>query len=144
MSGRSGTQKRQRARRLGRAAEAIGALWLRLAGYRILARDFRVPVGEIDIVALRGTTLAFIEVKARADASGTSAADEVLSLRQRRRIARAAESFLKLHPHLADRAIRFDLIVFGKNGEWCRAGWCPRTWFGWRPRHVTAAWRTDD
>lgn len=136
MSARGGRPKRQRAQRLGRAAEAVSVLWLRLAGYSILARDFRVPVGEIDIVALRGRTLAFIEVKARAEAGGDGSADEVLSHRQRRRIARAAEAFLKLHPHLADRDMRFDLILFGN-----RAG---RWQTGWRPHHVTAAWRTDD
>lgn len=136
MPGRSSRPKRQQARRLGRVAEAISVLWLRLAGYRILARDFRVPVGEIDIVALRGGTLAFVEVKARADAGGADAVDEVLSRRQRRRIARAAEAFLKLHPQLADRDMRFDLILFGKRGGWC-------SW-GWRPHHLRGAWRTDD
>ena len=53
--------------RQGRRAEAWAVLWLRLKGYRILARNFRVPVGEIDVIAGRGRVLALVEVKARAD-----------------------------------------------------------------------------
>jgi Predicted endonuclease distantly related to archaeal Holliday junction resolvase len=59
--------ERQRAWRRGRKAESLALLALRLVGYRILARDHRTAPGEIDIIARRGTILAFIEVKARAD-----------------------------------------------------------------------------
>jgi putative endonuclease len=51
--------------RQGLRAETIAALFLRLKGYRILARRFTSPVGEIDLVARRGTSLVFVEVKAR-------------------------------------------------------------------------------
>ncbi len=51
--------------RKGRRAEALAALFLRLKGYRILARRVRTPVGEIDLVVRRGDTLVFVEVKAR-------------------------------------------------------------------------------
>ncbi len=47
-------------------AETRCALGLRLRGYRVLARRYKVPVGEVDIVARRGRTLVFVEVKARA------------------------------------------------------------------------------
>ena len=60
-------QRRRRAYGLGRRAEWMAAWWLRLKGYRILARDFRVAVGEIDLIARRGRTLALVEVKARPD-----------------------------------------------------------------------------
>lgn len=56
---------RRDAERRGRRAESLAALWLRLKGWRILARRARVPGGEVDIVARRGRTLAFVEVKAR-------------------------------------------------------------------------------
>ncbi|MEN8197523.1 MAG: YraN family protein [Pseudomonadota bacterium] len=80
-------EARRRAWRFGRRAEAA-ALWLlRLKGYRILARNVRLPVGELDVVARRGRLVAFIEVKARPDIGQAAAA---LSTRQRQRIRRAA------------------------------------------------------
>jgi putative endonuclease len=120
------TQKRQRAERRGRFAERL-ALWrLRLAGWQILARDWRSPVGEIDLVARRGRVLAVIEVKSRPD---TASAAEALSRRQRRRIARAAEAFLAARPDLADLELRFDVILVAPLRP---------------PRHWPAAWRTED
>lgn len=62
---RSGTLERQRAERRGRRAEKIAAWFLRAKGYAVLARRYKTPVGEIDLVARRGRTLAFVEVKAR-------------------------------------------------------------------------------
>ena len=120
------TRERQRAERRGRLAESL-ALWrLRLSGWRILARDWRSPVGEIDLVARRGRVLAVIEVKSRADAA---AAAEALTRRQRRRIARAAEAFLLAHPDLAALDLRFDVMLVA-----------PRR----RPRHLPDAWRAED
>lgn len=92
----------------GRYAEGLCVCQLRLCGWRILARRFRSPVGEIDIVARRGRMLAFIEVKARAD---TGAAAESLGARQRQRIWRAAEHFLKLRPEHAGAELRFDVML---------------------------------
>ena len=57
--------ERVRAERRGRLAEALCATWLRMKGYRIVARGVRTPVGELDIVARRGRVLAIVEVKAR-------------------------------------------------------------------------------
>src|SRR5437868_3430828 len=84
-----------RAWRRGRGAEGLAILALSLAGYRILARNLRNSLGEIDIVARRGRSIAFIEVKSRAD--WASAAEAILA-RQRRRIARAAAGFLASRP----------------------------------------------
>lgn len=117
--------ERRRAWRRGRWSEALCRSVLRLKGYRILASDFRVPVGEIDIVAQRGRTLAIVEVKARE--SLTEAADSI-SLRQRQRIGRAAAAFLALHPTLAGLVVRFDVMLVRP----------------WRfPYHLEAAWGTD-
>jgi len=80
---------RQRAERGGRRAETIAALWLRLKGWSILARRVRTPVGEIDLVARRGRTLAFVEVKARATAEQAGFALDYYRLR---RVAAAAEA----------------------------------------------------
>lgn len=79
---------RQRAERRGRGAERFAAIYLRLKGWRILARRARVPGGEVDIVARRGRTLAFVEVKAR---STVEAAEASLDLYRLRRVAVAAE-----------------------------------------------------
>ncbi|MBA2635229.1 MAG: YraN family protein [Sphingomonas sp.] len=80
--------KRQAAEKRGRGAETIAAMWLRLFGWRILARRARVHGGEVDIIARRGRILAFIEVKAR----GTDqAAAFALDRYRLRRVAVAAE-----------------------------------------------------
>lgn len=120
------TLERRRAERRGRFAESL-ALWrLRLFGWRVVARDWRCPVGEIDLVARRGRVVAFIEVKSRPDAA---TAAEALSRRQRRRIARAAEAFLSAHSDLAGCEVRFDVMLAA-----------PRR----LPRHWPAAWRAED
>ncbi len=62
------TGKRQKAEQGGRLAE-LAALWtLRAKGYRLLARRYKTPVGEIDLIMRRGNLTAFIEVKRRSDA----------------------------------------------------------------------------
>jgi len=96
----------------GALAEHLAALLLRMKGYRILARQLHtargIGAGEIDIVAKRGHTLAFVEVKARA----TSAqALEALSHQQRDRIQRAAVIYMSDHPRFAKFNMRFDLIA---------------------------------
>ena len=117
------TGARRLAETRGRGAETAAALWLRLKGYRVLARRMKTPAGEIDLIAQRGRILAFVEVKARATAE---AGAEALRPRQRDRIARAAEAFVRTRPDLADLDWRFDLIVVTG---------------GWRPRHLADAWR---
>ncbi len=82
---RPATDSKRRAWRFGRNAETLCAWVLRLKGYQIVARDFRVPVGEIDIVARRGRTLAFIEVKARGDRMAEGAADRAADGRRSKR-----------------------------------------------------------
>lgn len=99
---------RQQAERRGRRAEALAAWALRLKGYRILARRWRVPVGEIDLVARRGRLIAFVEVKQRA--SETEGVEAVTPAAQRR-IARAASVWLAAHPDAAGFDCRFDVIV---------------------------------
>jgi putative endonuclease len=116
--------RRQRARRYGQRAETLCALVLMLKGYRVLARGFRVPSGEIDIVARRAGTVVFVEVKARAGAGGR----EAITARQRRRVVRAAEAFLQRRPALATHGIRFDVMVVD----------------GLRlPEHIVDAWRPE-
>ena len=82
------TSRRER-ERSGRRAEALAALWLQLKGWRILARRARTPVGEIDLVARRGRTVAFVEVTGRATADQAGLALDEYRLR---RVAAAAEA----------------------------------------------------
>jgi putative endonuclease len=123
----SGARRRQQAERRGRFGEWLCLWHLRLRGWRVVARGWRCPMGEIDIVARRGGVLAVIEVKSRVAllADGTA----VPSPRQRRRIARAAQAFLKARPDLAGLDLRFDLMQVAQ---------------GRLPHHQHAAWRADD
>lgn len=113
---------RRAAERHGRRAEWLSVWLLRLKGYRILARHWRSPVGEIDIIARRGKILAFVEVKARRQ---VDVAAEALTPRQQRRIGRAARHFLAGRPALGLLDQRFDIILV-----------VPRR----LPIHVPAAW----
>ncbi len=77
-------------------------------GYRIAARRWKTPFGEIDIVARGRRTLIFVEVKARANAEDAA---EAVTERTRRRIVAAAELWLAHHPGDAQRDIRFDVML---------------------------------
>jgi len=93
--------------RRGLNAETLAAWYLRLKGYRILASRRKTPVGEIDLIARRGGTVVFVEVKAR----GTL--DEALysvQPRQAQRIIRAAEYYMAGYRGQTPD-IRFDVIA---------------------------------
>ena len=111
---RRSNSRRVAAERGGHRGETIAALLLRLKFYRILARRFRTPVGEIDLVAQRGSTIAFVEVKSRA--RGTSEED-TLDAVNTERIARAAEYWLMKHPAYGEHTLRFDLVLVSP-GRW--------------------------
>lgn len=121
MSGRD----RKRAHDRGLWAEWLAAGLLLVKGYRILGRRVRNRAGELDLIARRGNVVAFVEVKARADAA---AAETALGERQRQRITRAASAWLAGQPHLQALNPRFDLILVSP---------------GLLPRHRTDAWRTE-
>ena len=109
----------------GLSAESRAAAYLVAKGYRIVARRFKTPVGEVDIVARRRDVLVFVEVKARATLD--DAAFAVLP-RQQQRIAAAAGAWLAVHPEDAESAIRFDAILVA-----------PRS----LPRHISAAFEAE-
>ncbi len=115
---------RQQAERAGRRAEWLAALAYGLRGYQVLARRFRTPGGEIDIVARRGGALAFIEVKARRNHDAAIASVTPVA---RRRIEQAARSFLARHPHLAHLDVRYDIAaVSGARVSIVRDAWRAR------------------
>ena len=107
---------RRAAERHGQRGEALAALFLQAKLYRLLARRFRTPVGEIDIVAERGGVLVFVEVKARGHKTSEAAA---LGAVNQARIARAARYWLARHPADAGRDCRFD-VIFLAPGRWPR------------------------
>ena len=100
--------KRTAAFRFGPSAESRAALLLVAKSFRVLARRWRTPVGEIDIVARRRKLIVFGEVKARAALA--DAAESVLP-RQRRRIVAGAEAWLAAHPEHEGYDFRFDAIL---------------------------------
>lgn len=107
--------------RTGLSAENRAAAWLIATGYRIVARRFRTPFGEIDIVARKRGLLAFVEVKARATLDDAAYA---VTPRQQRRIIDAAQAWLMAHPEHAGFDLRFDVVLIA-----------PRQ----LPRHLLAA-----
>jgi putative endonuclease len=108
--------ERQRRYRRGQLAEIAAAVFLVARGYRILARRFRVHSGEIDLIAVRGRLLAFVEVKRRSDEAALASA---ISGRQRQRIRSAADAFVARHPRYAEFDRRFD-VVYLLAGSWPR------------------------
>lgn len=100
--------ERQAAFRLGLSAESRAAALLIAKGFRIAARRWRSPLGEIDIVVRRGRLLVFVEVKARATLDGAAWA---LTPQQRRRIIGGAEAWLAAHSDDAQCYIRFDVML---------------------------------
>lgn len=112
---------RTAAERRGRRAEDMAALYLRLKGYRILDRRARTPRGEVDIVARRGRTLVFVEVKAR---SSVAALGDAIDEPRFARVVAAGDILAARHARWAEN-IRFDLILVA-----------PRRW----PRHLVNVW----
>lgn len=112
---------RKEAEKRGRQAERIAAWWLHLKGWQILARRARTPLGEVDLVARRGSMITFVEVKARAsDAALDLSIDE-------RRLARVAAAAEILWHELARPGddMRIDVMLLAP---------------GRPPRHLTNVW----
>lgn len=113
----------------GRLAETIAIWWLRIKGYYIENHRVQTPMGEIDLIARRGRTLVFVEVKLRRT---HDAGLRAVTRTQQRRIARAAE--IAAQTIIASKSprsgvdIRFDVITLS-----------PWSW----PRHLIDAWRPD-
>ncbi len=124
---KSETQRSKRfaALKSGFRAERIAALALRLKGYHILDMRFLAKTGEIDIIAQRGTTIAFVEVKSRSDWLAAMAA---IDPAKQRRMSRAVRFWLAKHPWAARLTLRGDAIYV-----------VPWRW----PRHIVAALPLD-
>ncbi len=116
---------RRAARGFGTRAEWAALALLTLKGYRVLARNFNAPGGEIDLIAQRGETIAFIEVKARPDLGQAAIA---ITEQKRRRIGRAAAVWLRQNRWAVAYTLRGDAVFAA-----------PRRW----PRHLLDAFALD-
>lgn len=97
----------------GAAGEEAAELYLREQGYRIVARNVRTHLGELDLVALDGETLCFVEIKARSSGEYGPAIAAVGRAKQRR-LAAAASLFLA--KNRSPRACRFDVLGIDRDG----------------------------
>jgi putative endonuclease len=118
---RPASPERIAALRTGLSAETRAAAYLMAKGYRILAKRFRTPHGEIDLIVKRRNLIAFVEVKARATLDDAAFA---VTPRQQSRIIDAAQGWLIAHPEHAELELRFDAVLIA-----------PRR----LPRHLLAA-----
>jgi putative endonuclease len=100
--------RRQKAFKQGRRAEAYARWVLCAKGYRLLVRNFRHPLDEVDLILRRGRLLVFVEVKFRADSDASAYA---VSPAHWRCISAGAPGFVARHPYYADHGWRFNLFV---------------------------------
>ena len=91
----------------------MAGLWLNAKGYRVLARRYIVKGGEIDLVVRRGSTIAFVEVKAREDIDAAACAIDGVKVR---RISRAARVWLTRNPWTAGLTFRGDAVFIAPGG----------------------------
>lgn len=100
---------------LGAEGERAAERFLRRRHYVILERNYHCPVGEVDLVALDGRTLVFVEVKTRTQ-HGYGTPFDAVDRRKQGQIVRVAQHFISRHD-LHDRDVRFDVV-----GVWPEAG----------------------
>lgn len=102
---------------LGSRGEEVAALYLKHHGYEILEMNFRVPAGEIDIVAGIGDILVFAEVKTRRSGKCGQPAQAV-DYRKQQKIIMTAKWYLRQR-HLEECPCRFDVLEVYAHGETC-------------------------
>jgi putative endonuclease len=106
--------------RLGEPAEDLAATFLEREGFKILERNYRCKMGEIDLVARNGATTIFVEVRARVSEEFGGAAESITAAK-RKRVIRAARHYLVRHG--GDRPCRFDVVLI--RGAEQRIEWLP-------------------
>jgi len=100
----------------GKSGEEKAAAYLRLKGYKILEKNYRVGQGEIDLIAQRGSRLVFVEVKTRRGKTQGSPL-EAVTPHKVRRLSNAAAFYLAQHPS-ASKSCRFDVVTIGPEKNW--------------------------
>ena len=111
------------AEKLGRRGETIAAWFLRLKGWRVVATRVKTPRGEVDLIARRGKTIAFVEVKARANVRDLATAIDAYRLR---RVAAAAEILLPKYGKECEN-MQIDVIMVA---PWRWPNHLPNVWHG--------------
>lgn len=104
------------ARGIGDRYEDIALAHLERAGLALLARNFSCRYGELDLVMRERETIVFVEVRYRRGAAasgGFGDGIDSISAAKRAKLVRAAGIYLSLHPRLADRTCRFDVLAIG-------------------------------
>ncbi len=101
--------------RLGAEGERAAKAFLLANGYRILRENYSTPLGEIDLIALEGDVVVFVEVKARASHEFGPPQSSV-TLTKQRQIVKAAGLYLQ-REGLAEAACRFDVVAVTFEGE---------------------------
>ena len=96
------------AKEFGKKGEGIAARHLEKLGYKVLEKNYRTPVGEIDIVARDGQSVVFVEVKARRDAS-FGAPELKVDRRKQRQVSRAAFLYMT-RKRVTNSPCRFDVV----------------------------------
>jgi putative endonuclease len=105
--------------RLGRLGEDEAASYLKRHGYSILARNFRIAQGELDVVAYKDGTVAFVEVRAQTEPVLIDPL-ATITRRKQRRVAKAAQAYIAQNRmEGGDAALRFDVVtvVFDAGGR---------------------------
>src|SRR5271168_3989450 len=100
---------------LGRRGERAAEKYLKRNGYRIVARNFRAAGAEIDLVAIDGETLVFVEVKTRRTRTA-GAPEEAVDERKQLRMRRAAEAFIAQY-RAGEKELRFDIVAVDAGGR---------------------------
>ncbi|MEE9315371.1 MAG: YraN family protein [Rhizobiaceae bacterium] len=114
--------KKLKAYRKGHCAETLAAIALTLKGYRVVAKRFKTPVGEVDLIARKKDLVVFVEVKARAT---EDAALNSISISAQKRISSAGEWWLSQQNDASSLSWRFDVMAV-----------LPWQW----PRHFEDVW----
>lgn len=125
MSETPGTDRRRKAQAFGLRAETWAGVYLRCKGWRVLTTRYKVPGGEIDIIARRGDLVIFVEVKGRPTLD--LAADTITAQKQRR-ISQSVRLWLARNPWAMNKSLRGDALFIA-----------PRAW----PRHIPDAFPLD-
>lgn len=105
---KTANKKHRTAHSKGLLAETVAVWFLRVKGYRILARRYKSRFGEIDIIAARKQMIVFIEVKTRKNRNDALCA---VTHNMRMRIEKAAQDYIARHRTAEDKILRFDFIA---------------------------------
>ncbi|HEV2570617.1 MAG TPA: YraN family protein [Beijerinckiaceae bacterium] len=118
-------ERRRKAHAFGLRAETWAGVYLRCKGWRVLTTRYKVPGGEIDIIARRGDVVIFVEVKGRPT---LDLASETITAQKQRRISQSVRLWLSRNPWAMNKSLRGDALFIA-----------PRAW----PRHIADAFPLD-